>query len=482
LENLKQKTFKAFAWDMAGKLADQGIGFFISIILARLLAPEEFGLLAMASVIISLAQVLIDSGLGTALIQRQDVRDDHYSSVFCFNMLVGSALTLIFFSTAGIVAGFYNRIELKPIIQVLSFSFFINSFARVQTAWLTKKLNFGILTRARIISLIISGSIGITMAFLHYGVWALVIQSLLGGILTNVYISVYAKWKPKLMFRWQALKELWKFGFRIFISGLINTITHQVDNLIIGKLFSAQTLGFYQRSKSLNDFVVKYSSGSLVPVLMPALSSVQNDKERYNRIVLNSYHLISIVTFFIVGFLYLISEEMISVLFTAKWLPSVVYFKIMLLSGFVYPLSALLVNVLTSSGNSKGFLRLTLLKETLVVINLLVGFHFGLLHFLYGYTIYSVIALILNFHFASKEMKTNTWLFSRVTLEYLLITLLSVGLMMFIFRIFLVLNPYFKIFEGLIGFSLIYLILNILAKSQGLLILRDEMLKIIKQK
>ena len=357
MENLKQKTFKAFAWDLGGKLADLGVGFFISIILARLLAPEEFGLLAMAAVVIALAQVLIDSGLSTALIQRKEVTDAHYGSFFVFNVVVGSLLTIIFFSLSEVVADFYDRPELKPILQALSFNFIINSFTRVQGAWLTKQLNFGILTTARITSVIVSGSIGVTLAILGYGVWALVVQSLLGGITSNLYIVFAVKWRPKFIFKWNALKELWSFGFRMFLSSLIGTIIKQADALITGKLFSPATLGYYHRAKSFNLFVIKYTSGSLNSVLFPALSAIQNNEERYKQVVFKAFEILCFITFGLLGFLYITAEDIIIILFSDKWLPSVAIFKILLLNGYAFPLSALLMNILMSKGNSKIFFK-----------------------------------------------------------------------------------------------------------------------------
>lgn len=482
VDNLKQRTFKAFAWDLSGKLADQGLGFFISILLARLLAPEEFGLLAMAAVIISLSQVLIDSGLGTALIQRQEVRDDHYGSVFFFNMVVGTLLTLIFFFAADKVAGFYARPELKPIVQALSFSFIINSFARVQSAWLSKQLKLKVITQARIIALVISGTLGVSLAILNYGVWALVVQSLVGAFISSLYISLSAGWRPRLVFSWIALKELWGFGFRVFISGLINTITSQLDRLIIGKIFSAETLGYYQRSKSLNDFVVKYTSGSLMPVLFPALSSVQHDRERYNAIVLRSFHLLSFVAFFIVGFLFLAAEDVVIVLFTAKWLPSVIFFKILILSGFVYPYSALLVNILASKGNSKAFLKQTLLKEVLVILNLIVGFSFGLLEYLYGFTLVYYLALIINIQFAAKEMKINSGVFYRIIVQYIAITAFISSLYYLLIFLIPETGPFLSLLLAFTFFSVAYFVISVLFKLDGFLLLKKEVFELFNKK
>jgi O-antigen/teichoic acid export membrane protein len=468
VDNLKQKTFKAFAWDMAGKLADQGIGFFISIILARLLAPEEFGLLAMVSVVIALARVFIDSGLGTALIQRKDVTDAHYGSVFWFNITAGSFLTLLFFLLSGVIAGFYNRPELKPIMQVLSFSFIIDSFARVQAAWLTKQLKFGVLTKARITSLIISGSVGVTLAFMHYGVWALVVQSMLSAVITNIYITIFSGFRPKLIYSFNALKELWGFGFRMFLSGMINTITRQVDNLIIGKMYSPATLGFYYRAKSLNEFVIKYTSGSLMPVLFPTLSSIQDDEKRYNNIVIKSFHVLNFIGLLISAILYLTAEDIIIILFSTKWLPAVKYFKIIIIGSVGYIVSSLLVNILSSKGNSRGFLKLGIYKQSLIILNLIIGLSFNIEMYLYGRVFIIYIGVVLNIFFASKQLNQSAYIFFRIIFKYTLLTVVLLSSILLIKQYFIINNIFLHaIFYGMI-FLFTYIIANFLLKFEAI--------------
>lgn len=468
MDNLKQKTFRAFAWDLSGKLADQGIGFFISIFLARLLAPEEFGLLAMAAVVISLAQVLIDSGLGTALIQRKDVTDAHYGSVFFFNVTVGSLLTLVFFLLAEFIANFYNRPELKPIMQALSFNFIINSFARVQSAWLTKQLKFKVITQARILSVIIGGGTGVTLAFMGYGVWALVIQSLISGVVANTFISIFAKWRPKLIYSWKALKELWSFGGYILVARIFNTITEQLDKLIIGKMFSPATLGYFYRAQSLNQFVNKYTSGTLMSVLFPTLSSIQNDTKRFLNIIDKSLEVLSLVVFLLVGLLYVSAEGIIVLLFSDKWLPSVPIFKVLMLAGFVYPLSSLFVNIIVSKGNSKKNLKLGLIKQSLLILNLIIGFSFGLMEYLYGYVFVLVLAFLVNIKFAANELEIKSfWFYNRIYKYFF--SSIVVSTIIIIFDNYFSIKSFFVnlIFVGS-AYIISYLGLIILFKAKGI--------------
>ena len=380
------------------------MGFVVSIILARLLEPSDFGTVAMVMAIVGIAGIFGDVGLGSALIQRRRVMPIHYSSVFYFNIIVGFFLTLITFSIAPYIGGFYNNMELVTIAQVLSFSFIIGAFSSLQNTKLRKELNYALLTKLQVVSSAVSGILGISMAFYGAGAWSLVAQSLVQGIIYNLMIWTVSQWKPKAEFSLRALKQLWAFGFRMFLSSLLDTIFGRLDTIIIGKLFTPATLGYFNRAKALDQLVISYSSSSLLSVLFPLLSKVKNDLPRFRSIVKKAFGLILFVTFFLVGELYLVSHEVIVLLFGEKWLQSVEYFKILALAGFGYPVSALLVNIISSRGNSKVFLRLEIFKKILFGGNLSIGFIWGVEGYLYGLIIVMFLAVYMNIYFASKEI------------------------------------------------------------------------------
>ncbi len=286
MSSLKVQGTKAFIWDFSGKIARQGMGFVVSIFLARLLEPSDFGLIAIAMVIIVIANIFTDSGLGLALIQRRRVLPIHYSSVFYFNVAVGILLVLITFLSASLIAEFYNNQALIPLTQVLSFSFIIGALSAVQSTKLRKELNYALLTKMNLTASLISGIIGVSLAFLGAGVWSLVAQSLILGVVYNILIWTRAKWVPDLKFSWKALTQLWGFGFRMFLSSLLGTVFGQLQIIIIAKLFSPATLGFFNRAMSLNNMVITYSSQSLMSVLFPILSKVQNDLPRFQSIIM----------------------------------------------------------------------------------------------------------------------------------------------------------------------------------------------------
>ena len=402
--NLKSQGISAFIWDFVGKLAAQGTGFVVTIFLARLLEPSDFGLIAMIMVIVGIAQIFTDVGLGSALIQSKKVTKRDYSSVFFFNLAIASCLTFLFYQASDYIADFYQDENLSIITKTISFLFFINALSSVQVIRLRRGLKFSLLSKASFVSSVLSGVLGVSCAYYHFGVWSLVIQILTQALLFNVLIWSLSRWHPSFSFSFNALQRLWGFGFRMFISNLISAIFSRLDFMIIGKTFSAETLGYFQRAKQFNGLITQYTSGSLMAVMFPVLSKVQHDLVRFKSITLNTLNTLCFVVFLLIGSVYLITTELIVILFTDKWLPSVQYMEILLLSSFAYPLSALLVNVLSSKGNSKGFLKLEIIKKFFLSINLVSAVYFGIEIYLYGLVLVSLINISINIYFVKKEL------------------------------------------------------------------------------
>jgi O-antigen/teichoic acid export membrane protein len=464
--SLKEQGLKAFIWDFTGKIAIQGIGFVISIFLARLLEPADFGTIAMIMVILGIAGIFSDIGLGGALVQRKRVLPVHYSSVFYFNVFVASILTILTFLSAPLIADFYNNQKLVLLTQVLSISFVLGAVNSVHIVQFRKNLNFKALTKINFTASVISGFIGVVLAFNGFGVWSLVFQQLISSIVTIALVWRFSKWRPQLFFSFKALYQLWGFGFRMFLSGILDSIFTRLDYMIIGRLFSPAVLGFFQRAKALDMLVISYASGSLMGVLFPVLSKVKNDLPRFQSIVLKALGIICFVTLFLLGFLFLVSEELIVMLFTDKWLPSVEYFKILVLSGLAYPVSALLVNVLSSRGNSKAFLRLEIYKKIVASINLYIGFLWGIEGYLYGLIFASSLAVYFNIWFAAKEIDLPQWKFIKPIILQIIIGIISTVVVWYLNKnldYIDIINFLIKGFE----FTLLYIGLNHTFKVQS---------------
>jgi len=474
MSTLKSQAKSALIWDFSGKIARNGMGFVVSIFLARLLEPSEFGLIAMVMVVIGIAQIFTDVGLGGALIQRRKVLPIHYSSVFYFNLAVAVLLACATYASAKQIGDFYDNPELIPLAEVLSVSFVIYALSSVQNIRLRKDLNYALPTKIALFASLVSGIIGISLAFMGAGVWSLVAQQLSQGIVYNIVIWNKAQWRPDRRFSWRALRQLWVYGFRMFLSGFLEAIFSRLDALIIGKLFDAATLGLFQRAKSLNEFVIKYSSGSLMSVLFPVLSKIQRDLPKFQNIVLKSYGIIAFVTFLLLGLLYVLSQELIVLLYGERWLLSVEYFKILALSGFAYPLSALLVNVLSSRGNSKAFLRLEIYKKIIFSINFPIGFMWGIEGFLYGLAVASAVAVYVNICFVSWEIRLEKSLFVMPVMIQATITVLCAVAIEYLFA-----QTHWSAFVSLVSkgvlFGGLYMSMNHLFKPRAYGDFREQM-------
>lgn len=481
MDNLKAQGTKAFLWDFFGKIARHGTTFIVTIVLARLLEPSDFGLIAMVMVIVMVALVFTDVGLGSALIQRRRLLPVHYASVFYFNVFIGVVLALITFFSATWISDFYDNKQLIPVTQVIALLFVINAFSSVQTSKLRKEVNYAALAKSEVSAAVLSGVTGIGLAFYGAGVWSLVAQALSRGVFYNIFVWSASKWVPSLLFSFKALMQLWGFGFRIFLSSLLEVIYSKLDIIIIGKLFSPTVLGFFDQAKRLDLMIIHLSSGSIMAVLFPVLSKVQNDLPRFQNIVVKTLGIISFITFFLLGIMYLISEELIVLLFTEKWLPSVEYFKILVLSGFAYPVSALLVNILSSRGNSKGFLRLEIYKKILQSINFYVGFLWGIEGYLYGLIVVSIFGVSLNILFASREIELSFWVFAKPVMTQMIITVISIWMVIMLTMEVETYDIILFMIKSIV-FFIIYFCINKFLKTSSFEYFNQQFYQIIKRK
>jgi O-antigen/teichoic acid export membrane protein len=270
VSTFRKQTGKALIWDLIGSYGGQVSAFIISIFLARLLSPEDFGLVGMSMVFIAMLQVFRDVGFSSALIQNKNNTSITYSSVFYFNLLTGFLLAIAIYFAAPNIGAFYGNEGVTQLLQLLIIPFFVNSLTIVQSTILRKELDFKSLTYRNLISQIVSGFCAIAFAFYGFGVYALVIQQIIASLIAAFLIWRISDWKPKLEFSWKELKKLSNFSFYVFAATSVNKVIQQLDALIIGKLFSPATLGFFSRANSLNNLITKNASGSITKVFFPA--------------------------------------------------------------------------------------------------------------------------------------------------------------------------------------------------------------------
>ena len=406
LNSLKDKTIRALIWSLSGQFGQQIVVFTISIILARLLEPYQFGLIGILSIFVALAQTLLDFGFGSAIVQRQNLEQKDLSTIFFFNVSTGIILCLILFSTAPLIASFFNNPQLSILARVLSLNFVVNSFGIVHGAILVKKIDFKTQVIIRLISILISGTIAITLAFNGCGIWSLVVQTISQNIVNTVLLWIINDWRPSFVFHYKSLKEIFGFSANIAGSSIINVIFEKLDLLLIGKLYVPVDLGFYTRLQMLP---IKNTYRVLRRVMFPVLSKIQNDLEQLKSVYTKVVRAVAFVSFPLMFGLLVVADPLVRVLLTDKWLPTVKYLQLLCLGGFLYPLSAINLNILIVRGRADIFFRLEVVKKIILVIAIIIGLNWGIIGLVSAKVIASYIAFYLNIHYSGNMINYGTF-------------------------------------------------------------------------
>jgi teichuronic acid exporter len=400
--SLKDKTISGITWSFIDSFSKQGILFVVGIILARLLTPREFGLIGMTTIFIAISQSFVDSGFSQALIRKKDCTQTDYSTVFYFNLFMAIFLYAILYFSSGAISRFFDEPQLKLIIQVLGFGLIINAFTIIQRTRLTKRIDFKLQTKISIIAVIGSGAIGIFMAYQGYGVWSLVTKTLIGFALTSLFLWLWNGWFPSLIFSKKSFHEMFSFGSRLLVSGLIDTGYRNVYLLIIGKYFSASELGFYTRADQFKNLPSQNITSIIQRVSYPVLSSIQDDiprlKVAYQKIIKSTM----LITFIAMFSMAAIAEPMVITLIGEQWLPSVVFLQLLCFVGMFYPLHAINLNMLKVQGRSDLFLRLEIIKKLMAIPVIIVGITLGIKYMILGMILNSIIAYFLNSYYSGK--------------------------------------------------------------------------------
>jgi teichuronic acid exporter len=400
--SLKQKTISGLLWSFIDSFASQGVQFIVGVILARILSPREFGLIGMLTIFIAISQSFIDSGFTSALIRKKDCTQDDYATVFYFNIIVSIVLYLLLFLLSGAIASFFKEPQLKPLVQILGIGLLFNSLAIIQRTILTKELNFKLQMRVSIFASAGSGILAVFMATRGFGVWSLVALTLSRFGFTSFFLWIWSKWKPALIFSMRSFNELFSFGSKLLISGLIDTIYRNVYNLIIGKYFSAVELGYYAQADQFQSLPSQNLNGIITRVSYPVLSSIQNDvtqlKSAYKKLIKSTMF----ITFVLMMGLSAVAKPMIVTLIGEKWSPAVIYLQMLCFVGMFYPLHALNLNMLQVQGRSDLFLRLEIIKKLIAVPAIIAGIFFGIKIMIVGMMVNTLIAYYLNSFWSGK--------------------------------------------------------------------------------
>ena len=399
-ESLKQKTVKGVSWSFIDSFSSQGIVFVVGLVLARLLTPDDYSLLGIIVIFISVFNSIVDSGFSNALIRKNDVTEKDYNTVFVSNLVISIILCAILYLLAPTIANFFNRPLLTNLLKVMSFIIIINAFAIIQRTILMKNIDFKTQTKISLISSISSGVVGIGMAVTGYGVWSLVGQQLSRQGLNTVFLWIYAHWYPKLQFSLESFKELFGFGWKLLVSSLINTVWNEIYQVVIGKCYAPATLGQYTRAQQFASICSSNLTTVIQRVSYPVLSSIQNDKVRlkagYKRIIRISMLPTYVLMLGMAGS----AKSMIQVLVGDQWLPAVPLLQIICFQMMLYPLHSLNLNMLQVEGRSDLFLKLEIIKKCISVGPILLGIFISIYWMLIGSVFTGFIAYYLNAYYS----------------------------------------------------------------------------------
>lgn len=391
--SLRKKTVSGLFWTFSQQFSVQLINFLAQIILARILLPAEFGLIGMIAIFISIGNSLMDSGMTSSLIRTPNAGQKDFSTVFWINLLASIGVYFMLFFSAPLIADFYKQPILTAIVRVYTITFIIRAFVGVQTTILTKEMNFKLQMYMQIPSVIIGGIIGIALAYRGYGVWSLVWMNLIQSFLFTVQHWMNTKWYPAFLIDKERLGFHLRFGYKLTLSGLLNTIYNNIYNILIGKFFSATQLGYYTRADTLQMFPITNLSRALNKVTYPMFATIQHDNAKLKTAYKKLMQQVIFWVAPLMTYLVIIAEPLFRFVLTEKWLPAVPYFQILCFSGILYPLHAYNLNILNVKGRSDLFFKLELYKKIFITVGIAIALFYGI----YGLLLFRLISSLFSF-------------------------------------------------------------------------------------
>ena len=392
----KGNVVSNFIWRFAERCGAQLVTFIVSIILARILAPEDYGTIALVTVFTTILQVFVDSGLGTALIQKKNADDLDFSSVLYFNFVVCFVLYAGMFVAAPFIAKFYGDTTLTPIIRVISLTIVISGVKGIQQAYVSKNMLFKRFFFSTIGGTIFSAFLGIGLAKAGYGVWALVAQQLSNTTVDTIILWITVRWRPRKAFSWKRLKSLLSFGWKLLVSSLLDTCYNNLRNLIIGKMYSASDLAFYNQGDKFPKLIVTNINTSIDSVLLPTMSSAQDDRERVKNMTRRAIKTSTYVMAPLMMGLAFCATTIVKLVLTDKWLPCVPFLRIFCITYMFWPVHTANLNAINAMGRSDWFLRLEIIKKIMGIAILLSTMWFGVMAMAYSLLLSSVLSQIIN--------------------------------------------------------------------------------------
>lgn len=406
-ENNKIAT--SIFWQGLERVGSYGIGFIVSVILANKLPVEDFGVVAIMTVFVTLSNVFIDSGFSTALIQKKDMEDADCCSVFYINIVMAVILYAALFLTSPLIETFYEADGLAKYLHVFSFVLIIRSFSIVQAALLRKRMLFHLSFRISWVALLISGAVGIAMAYSECGVWSLVAQQIVYSLVTVAMQWLLVKWRPKRIFNWERTKELFRFGWKMFCSSFLDTVYHELYSIIIGKIADLKVLSYYDRGKMYPKFGMDVINSTIGGVMLPAFSEIQDDRPKLKELTRRSLKNTMFIVTPALAFLFVFAREIIMILLPEEWLPSVIFVRLCCITFFFWPFHTLNLHVITACGRSDVHLTLEIIKKVQAVVVIAITYRFGVVTMVAAGAAMGFVSMIENAWYNGKLIGYPPW-------------------------------------------------------------------------
>lgn len=473
-ETLKKKTVNGIIWSSFERFSVQGIQLTVMIVMARLLSPEEFGLVGLLAIFLAISQSLIDSGFSNALIRKQDRTETDFSTVFYFNIAIGIFLYIIMFFGASLIADFYNRPILIPLTRIISINLIINSLTVVQRAKLTINVDFKTQAKASFLGVVCSGFVGIMMAYKGLGVWSLVGQSIVNSLTNGLALWLFSRWKPISDLSINSFKILFSFGSKILLTGLIGTLYNNIYTIIIGKAYSVAELGYFTQANNFSRFPSSNFSGVLERVTYPILCKVDNDLNLLH-LFRNYIRLSSYIVFPLMIGLSFLSKSFIMVFLGEKWIYAATLLSILCISYMWYPLHSININLLQVKNRPDLLLKLEIIKKIMSIFIMIATIPFGLKTMCIGCVLSSLLCVFINTYYSSKLLDYNLYnQFCDIFPSLIMSTIM--GLCVFLMTK-IIDSSYLELVIGVILGTVLYILFSVISKSNEFSIL----IKLIKK-
>ena len=402
MNSVKEDTLKGVQWTAIEKISVQGITFVLGIIIARRLLPDDYGVVGMLAIFMAIGDSFVDSGFANALVRKIDRTETDYSTVFYFNIVIGILAYIILCLCAPWIASFYDTPILEKIIRVYAISLIIHSLSIVQVARLTAAIDFKTQAKANFISAVISGLLGVTLAYTGFGVWTLVYQAVARAGLNTILLWIFAKWIPRWVFSWKSFNDLFGYGSKLLLSGLLNTLYTNMSTLVIGKFYKPSDLGYYSRGVQIAQLPSQNFNSIFQRVTFPILAKLQNDEvhliSAYRKYICMS----SLLIFFVMTLLAAVGKPLVQILLGERWLEAVIYLQLFCFAQMFDHISAINLNLLQVKGRSDLFLKLEIIKKTISFAILFASIPFGVVAICASKILYSQIAVFINTYYTGK--------------------------------------------------------------------------------